>query len=134
MGVENCRLITLPKKQDHRGMLSIIEGNEHVPFDIKRIFYLYNVPANESRGAHAHKMLEQFIICFGGGVDLEVDDGHQKKRFLMDKPWQGLYIPPRIWTSVENFRENAICLVLASAKYDEADYYRVYEEFLQAVA
>lgn len=134
MNIKDCRIIDLPKKADDRGLLSIVEGSEHIPFDIKRIFYLYDVPPNKLRGAHAHKTLEQFIICFGGGVDIEVDDGISKQKFFLNKPWQGLYIPPRIWTTVDNFRENTICLVLASAKYEEADYYRIYDEFLAAVA
>lgn len=132
MNLKHCKLITLPKKVDERGLLNIIEGNQDIPFDIKRIFYLYDVPANQSRGAHAHKMLEQFIICLNGTLEVIVDDGHHKQLFKLTNPWEGIYIPPMIWTSVENFCHNAICLVLASAKYDESDYYRVYSEFTQA--
>lgn len=129
MSLKQCRLINLPKIGDERGMLSFVEGNQHVPFAIKRIFYLYDVPETKSRGAHAHKKLEQFIIGLGGSFEVELDDGRSKQRFELDQPWQGLYIPPMIWTSVENFKNNAVCLVLASDVYDEADYYRNYEEF-----
>lgn len=131
MSIKNCRLITLPKISDDRGSLSFLEGNQHIPFNIKRIFYLYHV--TQSRGAHAHKKLQQFIISLGDGFEVELDDGKEKQRFHLNKPWEGLYIPPMIWTSVEKFQQNSVCLVLASDVYDEADYHRDYTEFLQAV-
>lgn len=134
MSIKDCKLITLPKISDERGSLSVAENNRHIPFEIKRIFYLYDVPDSQSRGAHAHKTLEQFIVCLAGGFDVEIDDGCEKQRFYLHKPWEGLYLPPMIWTSVENFREQAICLSLASQHYDEADYYRNYAAFLQAVS
>lgn len=130
MSVEQCQLIKLPKIGDERGLLSLIEGNNHIPFDIKRIFYLYDV--TKSRGAHAHKKLQQFIISLGNSFDVILDDGKQKKCLRLDKPWEGLYIPPMTWVSVENFQQGAVCLVLASDVYDESDYHRNYAEFLQA--
>jgi len=133
MNIKNCRLVTLPKLNDDRGALSFAEGNQHVPFDIKRIFYLYDVPANKSRGAHAHKTLHQFIISFGGALDITLDDGRDKQLFTLRNPNEGLYIPPMIWTAVENFNPQSVCVVLASDVYDEGDYYRDYEEFLRAV-
>jgi dTDP-4-dehydrorhamnose 3,5-epimerase-like enzyme len=133
MNINNCQLITLPKIGDDRGLLSFVESNQHIPFDIKRIFYLYDVPEIKSRGAHAHKKLEQFIISLNGNFEVELNDGREKKRILLDKPWQGLYIPSMIWASVENFTRDSICLVLASDLYDEADYYRNYDDFLQVV-
>lgn len=133
MGIKDCRLITLPKIADERGCLSVAENNQHIPFEIKRIFYLYDVPSSQSRGAHAHKTLQQFIICLSGGFDVEIDDGREKQRFHLHQPWEGLYIPPMIWASVENFRDRAVCLSLASEQYDEADYYRNYPAFLDAV-
>ncbi len=132
MSIKKCKLVTLPKIADERGLLSFVEGKQHIPFEIKRIFYLYNVPKMKTRGAHAHKTLHQFIISFGDGLDIKMDDGHEKQSLQLNKPWQGLYIPPMIWTSVENFCDNSICMVLASDSYDEADYYRNYDAFLRA--
>ncbi|MEO8400904.1 MAG: FdtA/QdtA family cupin domain-containing protein [Gammaproteobacteria bacterium] len=133
MSIKNCKLIDLPKHVDDRGLLSFIESNQHIPFEIKRIFYLYDVPAQKSRGAHAHKTLQQFILSLGDSLDVEIDDGREKQRFHLNKPWKGLYIPPMIWTSVENFQSKSICMVLASDSYQESDYYRNYENFLQAI-
>ena len=133
MSIKNCKLVTLPKIGDERGMLSFAESGNHVPFEIKRVFYSYHVPEMKSRGAHAHKKLEQFILSLGGSFEVELDDGREKNRFVMDKPWQGLYVSPMIWTSVENFQSTAVCFVLASDVYDESDYYRNYDDFLRAV-
>lgn len=133
MSLKNCELIDLPKMGDERGMLSFAEADKHIPFAIKRIFYMYDIPEMQTRGAHAHKTLKQFMVSLGGGFEVELDDGHAKQRFVLDKPWQGLYIAPLIWTSVEKFCRNSVCLVLASDLYDEADYYRQYDEFLGAV-
>ncbi len=133
MSLKNCRRVILPKIGDERGLLSFAEGGKHVPFDIKRIFYSYAVPDQKSRGAHAHKKLEQFILALGGSFEVELDDGQEKQRFLMDKPWEGLYVAPMTWTSVENFQQSAVCMVLASDVYDEADYYREYSDFLKSI-
>lgn len=133
MKPEAWKLISLPKIGDDRGLLGIVEGARHIPFDIKRIFYLYDVPENKSRGAHAHKALHQFIVSFGDGFEVELDNGKTKQRFHLNKASVGLYVPPLTWTHVENFKNNSVCLVLASAYYEEADYLRNYDDFLQAV-
>lgn len=130
--IQDCQLITLPKFIDDRGSLSFIEGCKHVPFEIKRIFYLYDVSTGKTRGAHAHKASQQFILNFGGAFEVEVDDGRNKKQFSLADPSEGLYIPSMIWTTIKAFQASSICLVLASDLYDEADYHRDYEAFLTA--
>lgn len=127
--IEACRLIELPHIQDERGSLSFIESGAHISFDIKRIYYIYNVPDVKVRGAHAHKQLQQLIIPISGSVDIELDDGFSKKSFHLNRPDQGLYVCPMIWRDLSNFSEHAICLVLASKTYDEHDYIRDYDVF-----
>lgn len=133
MGVEDCKLIELPKINDPRGNLTFLEGGRHVPFEIKRVFYLYDVPTGEDRGAHAHKELHQFLICLAGSFDVSLDDGKEKEIVHLNRPWKGLHIPPMIWASEINFDPGSVCLVLSSDYYSEADYYREYDEFLAAV-
>jgi hypothetical protein len=132
--IESCQLIDLPKITDPRGMLTFIENGSHIPFDIKRIFYLYDVPTGESRGAHAHKTLHQFLICLSGSFDVAIDDGDSKKLIHLNRPWNGLYIPPMIWAAEINFDPGSICLVLTSNVFDETDYYRNYDDYLKARA
>jgi oxalate decarboxylase/phosphoglucose isomerase-like protein (cupin superfamily) len=133
MYVDRCTLFDLPKITDPRGNLTFIESGRHVPFDVKRIFYLYDVPTGESRGAHAHKTLQQALICLSGSFDMMVNDGITEKRIHLNRPWLGLYIPPMIWGAEINFDPGSICLVLASDFYNESDYYREYEEYRAAV-
>ncbi len=133
VGVESCRIINLPKVYDPRGNLTFIEGARHVPFDIKRVYYLYDVPGGESRAGHAHLRLEQFIVAASGSFDVLLDDGVARHRFFLNRSYFGLYIPPLIWREIENFSSGSVCLVLASELYDESDYYRNYDEFLAAV-
>jgi oxalate decarboxylase/phosphoglucose isomerase-like protein (cupin superfamily) len=133
MFVRNCRMIDFPKIYDARGNLTFIEEQRHVPFDVKRVFYLYDVPTGESRGAHAHKQLQQVIISLSGSFDVLVDDGLEQVRFHLNRPWRGLYIPPMIWGAEVNFDPGSVCLVLASEYYNEADYYREYDDYLEAV-
>lgn len=133
VGLVGARLIELPKITDPRGNLTFIEGNRHIPFDAKRVYYLYDVPGGESRGGHAHKALEQFIIAASGSFDVLLDDGYDKKRFFLNRSYYGLYVPRMVWRELENFSSGSVCLVLASDYYDEADYYRDYGSFLQAV-
>lgn len=128
--INDCRVVTLPKIKDPRGNLTFIEGNNHVPFDIKRVFYLYDVPTEESRGAHAHKTLHQFLICLAGSFDVEIDDGELQGKIHLNRPWKGLHIPPMIWAAEVNFDPGSICLVLTSELYDAADYIRDYEQFI----
>ena len=133
MSIKECKLIQLPKITDPRGNLTFIESTRHIPFDIKRVFYLYDVPTAADRGAHAHKTLHQFLICLSGSFDVSVDDGSNQSVIHLNRPWQGLHIPPMIWASEINFDPGSICLVLASDLYDETDYYRYYSIFLELV-
>lgn len=130
MRITDCVRIDLPRKMDVRGSLTFVEGNSHVPFDIKRVFYLYDVPTGEGRGAHSHRELYQFLICLSGSFDVAVDDGYDKALIHLNRPWQGVLIPPMIWASEINFDPGSVCLVLASMLYDEADYIRDYDKFL----
>jgi len=133
MSIEKCQLVDLPKIADTRGNLTFIEGGRHVPFDIKRVYYLYDVPGGAERGGHAHKDLHQLIIAMSGSFDIVMDDGRNKKRVHLNRSYYGLYVCPMIWREMDNFSSGAVCLVLASNLYDEADYYRNYQEFLTAV-
>lgn len=133
MPVSDCKIIDLPKIVDPRGNLTFVEGSRHIPFDINRIFYLYDIPTGEDRGAHAHKELHQLLICLSGSFDVALDDGIEKKTVHLNRPWQGLHIPPMIWAAELNFDPGSVCLVLASMHFNESDYYREYDEFLAAV-
>lgn len=126
-------IIQLPKFSDPRGNLSIVEAGLHTPFDIKRVYYLYDMPAEAERGAHGHKILQQLIIPLAGSFEITLDDGYSKKSFYLKRPWEGLYIPPMRWRELNNFSSGAVCLVLASEHYDEKDYFRDYNAFLKAV-
>ena len=128
--VSQCRIINLPKIQDPRGNLSFIEAERHVPFNIKRIYYLYDVPGGETRGGHAHLALHQFVIAMSGSFDVLVDDGRQQKRFHLTRAYYGLYIPTMVWRVLDNFSSGAVCLVLASENYSENDYIRDYDTFV----
>ena len=128
--INHCKLIKLPKCSDARGNLSFIEGGKHIPFDIKRVYYLYDVPGGSERGSHAHKNLYQFIIAMSGSFDVLLDDGKEKKRFHLNRPYSGLYVCPMMWRDLDNFSSGSVCMVLASTFYDADDYIRNYEEFL----
>ena len=132
MALDDCRLIDLPKISDPRGSLSFIESGRHIPFDIKRVYYLYDVPGGSDRGAHAHKTLHQFIVAMSGSFDVVLDDGKNRRRVHLNRSYNGLYISPMMWRDLDNFSSGAVCMVLASAHYDETDYIRGYEEFLKA--
>jgi hypothetical protein len=129
--INDCKMVSLPRIIDPRGSLTFLEGGRHVPFEIKRIFYLYDVPTEEGRGAHAHRALQQFLVCLAGSFDVAVDDGEFQARIHLNRPWKGLLIPPMIWAAEVNFDPGSVCLVLASAPYDEADYIRNHAEFLK---
>ena len=133
MNVDDCRILSLPKIVDSRGNLTFVEGNRHVPFEIKRVFYLYDVPTGESRGAHAHKTLQQVITCLSGSFDVMLDDGIRQKHVHLNRPWQALYVPPLIWSAEVNFDAGSVCLVLVSDLFNESDYYRDYGTYVQAV-
>jgi hypothetical protein len=119
----------LPKISDPRGNLSFIEGGQHIPFDIKRVYYLYDVPGGSERGSHAHKNLHQFVVAMSGSFDVVLDDGKEKKRFHLNRSYYGLYVCPMMWRDLYNFSSGAVCMVLASAHYDETDYIRDYSQF-----
>ena len=128
--VDECRIIDLRKISDPRGNLTPIEGGLDLPFDIKRIYYLYDVPSGESRGAHAHKELQQLIIAANGSFTITLDDGQNKKAFTLNRPYQGLYVVPGIWRDLDDFSSGAVLLCLASEHYQAEDYIRDYDEFL----
>jgi dTDP-4-dehydrorhamnose 3,5-epimerase-like enzyme len=130
--IDDCRTIDFPKISDTRGNLTFIEGGKHVPFDIKRVYYLYDVPGGSERGGHAHKELHQLIIAMSGSFDVILDDGESKKRVHLNRSYNGLYVCPMIWRELDNFSSGSVCMVLASNLYDEADYYRDYGEYVQA--
>ena len=132
MNLNNYKLIDLPKIADTRGNLTFVEGGRHVPFDIKRIFYLYDVPGGADRAGHALKTCHQFLIAMSGSFDVVVDDGRSKARFHLNRSYYGFYIPQMTWRELDNFSSGSVCLVLASEYYDEADYYRVYSDFVTA--
>lgn len=129
--VFDCAILELPRINDRSGNITAIENNKEIPFDIKRIFYLYDIPGGESRGAHAHKECHQFLVAASGSFEVQLDDGKVKKTVTLNQPFRGLHIPPGIWASEVNFSSGAICLVLASHKYDESDYVRDYKEFIE---
>lgn len=133
MSIEQCRVIELPKISDPRGNLTFVEGGNHVPFDIRRVYYLYDVPGGATRAAHGHRALHQFMIAMSGSFDVLLDDGHAKRKFHLNRSYYGLYIPPMIWRDLDNFSSGSVCMVLASERYDEADYFRDYGQFMEAV-
>lgn len=127
--VHDCKVIDIRRYTDTRGYLSVVENGLDIPFEIKRVYYLYMVP-EVARGAHAHKELQQLLIATSGSVEVIMDDGKEKKSFMLDKPWKGLLIPAGLWRDLENFSGGAVLLCLASEKYDPEDYIRDYNEFL----
>jgi hypothetical protein len=130
INVNNCNIIHLPKIQNRSGNITPVHGNIEIPFDIKRVFYLYDIPGGESRGAHSHKECHQFLVAASGSFDVMIDDGKCKKVFNLNRPYFGLHIPPGIWAEEFNFSSGGICLVLASHNYNENDYLRSYEDYL----
>ena len=133
MTLNDCKLIELPKIADPRGNLTFIEGGRHVPFQIRRVYYLYDTPGGAERGGHAHKGLHQLIVAMSGSYDVVLDDGNQRKRIHLNRSYYGLYVCPMIWREMDNFSSGAVCLALASEPYDEKDYYRDYREYLRAL-
>ncbi len=131
MPIDDCRIIELPKISDPRGNLTFVESERHIPFDIKRIYYLYDVPGGAERGGHGHINLQQFIVAMSGSFDVILDDGVNQKRIHMNRSYYGLYVCPMMWRDITNISSGAVCLVLASEYYDEVDYLRNYDEFLK---
>ncbi|NUZ08188.1 sugar 3,4-ketoisomerase [Piscinibacter koreensis] len=132
MPLADCRLIDLPRINDPRGNLTFIEGGRHVDFDIRRVYYLYDVPGGSERGGHAHKALRQLIVAMSGSFDVHLDDGRAKKVFHLNRSYVGLYVCPMMWRELDNFSSGSVCMVLASNLYDEDDYYRDYGRFIEA--
>jgi dTDP-4-dehydrorhamnose 3,5-epimerase-like enzyme len=131
--IDQCKIINFPKITDVRGNLSFIEENRQIPFQIKRVYYLYDVPSGATRGGHAHKELEQVVIALSGSFDVILDDGKKKRSFFLNRPHYGLYIPPKIWREIDNFSSNSVALSLVSQVYDESDYIRDYKTFKSTV-
>ena len=131
--IDNCKIINLPKISDLNGNLTFVESFRHIPFDIKRIYYLYDIPGGSFRGSHAHKNLHQFIIAMSGSFDIEIDDGNTKKIFHLNRSYYGLYVPPMMWRLLNNFSSGVVCMVIASETYDEDDYFRYYDDFITEV-
>lgn len=131
MTLKDCHFIQLPKIQDPRGNLTFIEGGRHIPFEIARTYYLYDVPGGSERGGHAHRRLHQFIIAMSGSFDVNLSDGRASYRFHLNRSYYGLYVCPMMWRTLDNFSSGAVCLVLASAPYEENDYIRNHEQYLQ---
>lgn len=132
-GIDQCHLVDLPVISDPRGNLTFIECNRHIPFEIKRVYYLYDVPGGASRAGHGHKKLHQLVIAMSGSFDIVIDDGLRKKTFHLNRSYKGLYVCPMMWREIDNFSSGSVCMVLASDFFDEDDYFREYDTFLQAV-
>ena len=129
-----CQLLDLPVVEDRRGNLTYIESGRHVPFEIQRVYYLYDVPGGESRAGHAHRQLEQLLIAASGSFDVTLRDGRSEKVFALNRSYFGLYIPPLVWREISNFSSGAVCLALASLPFDESDYFRDFDEFVSTRA
>lgn len=130
--VEDCRLVELDRHHSERkGNLSVVENGSTLPFDVKRVYYLYDVPGGESRGSHAHKELEQLIVAASGSFTVTLDDGCHKRSFFLNRPYIGLYVKPGLWRDLDDFSSGAVCMVFASEVYQAEDYIRDYDEFLQ---
>jgi dTDP-4-dehydrorhamnose 3,5-epimerase-like enzyme len=134
VSVHDCKLLELPVIHNPQGNLTFVEGQRHVPFQIERVYYMYDVPGGATRGGHAHRALEQVIIAMSGSFEVVLDDGVDQKNVTLNRSYVGLYLPPMIWRELVNFSAGSVCMALASAYYDEADYYRDYEQFRSATA
>src|SRR5260370_40994856 len=132
MTLDDCKIVELPKIADPRGNLTFIESGNHLPFEIKRVYYLYDVPGGATRAGHGHKTLDQLLIAMSGSFDVELDDGRARKKYHLDRSYYGLYVPHMIWRDIDNFSSGSVCLVLASEFFDESDYFRSYQDFLDA--
>lgn len=131
MSIEDVKIIELPKFADPRGNLSFVEQLNHIPFVIRRTYWLYDVPGGESRGGHAYRQNEEFIVALSGSFDVLLDDGNEKRRFTLNRSYYGLYVPKGLWREMDNFSTNSLAMILSSTDYDAADYVRDYDEFLK---
>ena len=132
MSLEDCRIIELPKIHDPHGSLTFVENSSQIPFEMQRVYYVYDVPGGAERGGHAHKGLHQFIVAMSGSFDITLDDGKNKRKFHLARSYYGLYICPMIWREIDNFSSGSVLMCLASNKYSEEDYYREYDDFMRA--
>ena len=130
--LDDCKVFDFPVIHDPRGNLSFVEANNHIPFEIKRVYYLYDVPGGSMRAGHAHKELHQVLIAMAGSFDVVVDDGIDQTAIQLNRSYYGLYIPPGIWRVIENFSSGSVCMAIASEFYSEEDYYRDYDDFLKS--
>lgn len=130
--IDRCRLIELPRMPDPRGSLTFIEGGRHIPFRMQRTYWIYDVPGGEVRGGHAYRTLEEFVIALSGSFEVELDDGTARRTVVLNRSYYGLYVPALIWRQLKSFSTNSVCLIAASAVYDESNYLRDYPEFLAA--
>lgn len=128
--VYDCTIVELDKHHHTKGNITVVENNQTIPFDVQRIYYLYDIPGGESRGGHAHKELRQLIVAASGSFTVTLDDGKIKRKFVLNRPYQGLLIVPGIWRTLDDFSSGAVCLVLSSHVYDETDYIRSYNDFV----
>lgn len=133
MGIDRCSLVQLPVIADPQGSLAFAEAEEHVPFPVGRVFYVYDVPQSARRGGHAHRELEQAVFCLAGAMEIVVDDGDRRRSFRLEDPSEGLYLPPLVWHDISGFAAGTVYMVLASAPFDESDYIRGYKEYRSAV-
>jgi dTDP-4-dehydrorhamnose 3,5-epimerase-like enzyme len=133
MAIADCIITELPRIQDPRGNLTFVEAGRQAPFDIRRVYYLYDVPGGSERGGHAHLQLHQLMIAMSGSFDIVLDDGFDRKRVHLNRSYNALYIPPMTWRELDNFSSGSVCMVLASEHFDEADYLRDYSAFMVAV-
>jgi dTDP-4-dehydrorhamnose 3,5-epimerase-like enzyme len=133
MSLCECLILNFPIIPDSRGNLTFVEGGRHIPFEIRRVYYLYDVPGGAVRAGHAHKSLHQILIAMSGSFDVTLDDGQEKKKYHLNRSYYGLYIPPMIWRDIDNFSSGSVCMALASEFYDEEDYFRDYSNFITEV-
>lgn len=130
MPLSDCKLLEIPRFTDERGSLSVVESNGLIPFEIRRTYYLYDIPAGQVRAAHGHRLLQQFIIALSGSFEVKLDDGFETETFRLNRPDRGLYVAPGMWRDLNHFSGGAVCVVLASDHFNEGDYLRKYEDFL----
>ena len=131
--VYDCSIIRLPQINNRAGNITPVNGSIELPFEIKRVFYIYDIPGGEDRGAHAHKECHQFLVAASGSFEVELDDGKVKRTVMLNRPYFGLHVPPGIWAAEKSFSSGAVCLVLTSHKYDEKDYIREYSDYIKHV-